>query len=53
MIHDIFIPMDDKFYDVHDVALLHKAHKALYEGIGTNILFFILLLKNLKVLNAF
>ena len=41
----------DDFYDVHDIPLLEKAYKPLYEGSKTNLHFVILLIMNLKVMN--
>jgi hypothetical protein len=32
LIHDTFSPMDDNFDDIHDVPLIDKAQKPLYEG---------------------
>ena len=63
LIHDSFnVRMDDdddddnenihEFDDVHDIPLLHKAYKPLYEGFKTNLLFAILLITNLKVMNG-
>ena len=43
---------DDDFYDVHDLPLLEKAYKPLYEGSSTNLLSAILLIMNLKVMNG-
>ena len=42
----------DDFDDVHNIPLLDKAYKHLYEGSKTNILSTILLLMNLKVMNG-
>jgi hypothetical protein len=54
LIQDTFSPMDEDNQDnSHDVdPLLKKSHQPLYEGSTTNLLFFILLLVNLKVLNG-
>ena len=63
LIHDSFnVRMDydddddyeniDDFDDVHDIPLLEKEYKPLYEGSNTNILFAILLIMNLKVMNG-
>ena len=62
-IHDIFnVRMDDDdddhnhenddFDDVHDLPLLEKAYKPLYEGSNANLIFVILLIMNLKVMNG-
>ena len=37
------------FDDVHDIPLLEKAYKPLYEGSNTNILYAILLIMNLRL----
>ena len=42
----------DEFDYFHDVPLLDKEYKPLYEGSKTNILSFILLIMNLKVMNG-
>ena len=42
----------DEFDDVHDVPLLEKEYKPIYEGSNTNILSAILLIMNLKVMNG-
>ena len=59
LIHDTFnLRMDDDdhenddFDDVHDLPLLEKEYKPLYEGSNTNLLSFILLIMNLKVMNG-
>ena len=60
LIHDSFnIRMDDDdhenisdFDDVHDLPLLEKAYKPLYEGSNTNLLSVILLIMNFKVMNG-
>ena len=63
LIHDSFnVIMDDDddddheniddFDDVHDIPLLEKAYKPLYEGSKTNLLSAILLIMNLKVMNG-
>ena len=64
LIHDSFnVRMDDDdddndhenidgFDDVHNIPLLEKAYKPLYEGSKTNILSAILLIMNLKVMNG-
>ena len=63
LIHDSFnVRMDDDddddneniddFDDVHDLPLLEKAYKPLYEGSNKNILSAILLIMNLKVMNG-
>ena len=63
LIHDKFnVRMDDDddnddhenddFDDVHDLPLLEKAYKPLYEGSNTNILFAILLIMNIKAMNG-
>ena len=41
-----------EFDDVHDIPLLEKAYKPLYEGSNTNILSAILLIMNLKFMNG-
>ena len=61
-IHDTFnVRMDDgdddhhendDFDDVHDLPLLEKAYKPLYEGSNANLIFVILLIMNLKVMNG-
>ena len=43
---------NDDFDDVHDLPLLEKAYEPLYEGSNTNTLSAILLIMNLKVMNA-
>jgi hypothetical protein len=61
LIHDTFnVRMDvdddhenDDFDDVHDLPLLEKAYKPLYEGSNINLLSSILLIMNLKVMNGF
>ena len=64
LIHDSFnVRMDydddgddheniDDFDDVHDLPLLEKAYKPLYEGSNTNLLSAILLIMNLQVMNG-
>ena len=60
LIHDTFnVRLDDyyrendDFYDVHDLPLLEKAYKPLYEGSNTNLLSaYIPLILNLKVMNG-
>ena len=62
LIHDTFnVRMDDhhhhhqendEFDFVHDLPLLEKAYKPLYEGSNTNLLSAILLILNLKVMNG-
>ena len=61
LIHDAFnVIMDDddddhendEFDGVHDLPLLWKAYKPLYEGSNKNILSAILLIMNLKVMNG-
>ena len=61
LIHDTFnVRMDDDdhhhenddFDGVHDLPLLEKAYKPLYEVSNTNILSVILLIMNLKVMNG-
>ena len=42
----------DDFDYVHDLLLLEKAYRPLYEGSNTNILSIILLIMNLKVMNG-
>ena len=42
---------NDDFDGVHDLPLLEKGHKPLYEGSNTNILSSILMIMNLKVMN--
>ena len=42
----------DDFDDVHDLSLLEKAYKPLYEGSNKNIISAILLIMNLKVING-
>ena len=52
LIHDTFnLKMDDDD-DVHDLPLLDKAYKPLYEGSNTSLLSVILLIMNLKVMNG-
>ena len=60
LIHDTFnVRMDDDdhenddFDDVHDLPLLDKAHKPLYEGSNITLLCVVLLIMNLKVMNGF
>ena len=43
---------DDDFDDIHDIPLLDKAYKPLYQGSKTNILSIVLLIMNLKVMNG-
>ena len=43
---------NDDFDDVHDLPLLEKAYKPLYEGSATNLLSAILLIMKLKVMNG-
>ena len=59
LIHDSFnVRMDDDneniddFDVIHDIPLLEKAYKPLYEGSNTNILSTILFIMNLKVMNS-
>ena len=63
LIHDSFkFIMDDdndddnettnEFHNVHDIPLLEKAYKPLYEGSKTNLLSVILLIMNLKVMDG-
>ena len=53
LIHDTFARTEqDKFHDIHDVPLLDKVSKLLYEGSRENILSSTLLLVNLMVLNG-
>ena len=61
LIHDAFnVRMDDDDHDhenddfngVHDLPLLEKEYKPLYEGSNTHILSCILLIMNLKVMNG-
>ena len=42
----------NEFDDVHDLPLLEKAYKPLYEASNTNLLSAILLIMNLKVMNG-
>ena len=42
----------DDFDDVHDLPLLEKTYKPLYEGSNTNLLFVIMLIMNLNVMNG-
>ena len=49
---DVYNENDDDFDDVHDIPLLDKAYEPLYEGSKTNILYVVLLIMNLKVMNA-
>ena len=42
----------DEFDDVHDIPLLEKACRPLYEVSKTNFLFAIMLIMNLKVMNG-
>jgi hypothetical protein len=51
LIHDTFSLMDDNFDDIHDVPLINKAQKSIYEGSMKNLLSSILLLVKSKVLN--
>ena len=61
LIHDTFnVRMDhdddhenDDFDDVHDLPLLEKAYKPLYEGSNITLLSILLLIMNLKVMNGF
>jgi hypothetical protein len=60
LIHDTFnvrIDNDDNenddFDDVHDLPLLEKAYKPLYEGSNITLLFVLLLIMNLKIMNGF
>ena len=56
LIHDTFnvrMDDDDDFDGVHDLPLLDKAYKPLYEGSNTNLLSAILLIMKLKVMNGF
>jgi hypothetical protein len=61
LIHDTFnVRMDhdddhenDDFDDVHDLPLLEKAYKPLYEGSNITLLSVVLLIMNLKVMNGF
>ena len=43
----------DDFDDVHDLPILEKAHKPLYEGSNITLLSVVLLVMNLKVINGF
>ena len=43
---------DDDFDYVHDIPLLDKAYKPLYEGSKTNLLSIVLLIMNLRVMNG-
>ena len=43
---------NDDFDGIHDLPLLEKAYKPLYEGSNTNILSAILLIMKLKVMNG-
>ena len=45
-------PKNDDFDDVHELPLLEKAYKPIYEGSNTNLLSVILLILNLKVMNG-
>ena len=42
----------DDFNDVHDIPLLEKTYKPIYEGSNTNLLSSILLIMKLKVMNG-
>ena len=42
----------DDVDDVHDIPLLDKAYEPIYEGSKTNLLSTVLLIMNLKVMNA-
>ena len=42
----------DEFDDVHDLPLLEKEYKPLYDGTNIHILSAILLIMNLKVMNG-
>ena len=42
----------DDIDNVHDLPLLEKAYKPLYEGSNTNLLSVILLIMNLNVMNG-
>jgi hypothetical protein len=54
LIQNIFAPIDEEnLDDIHDITLLEKVEKPLYEGSRTNILSAIRLLVKLKVLNGF
>jgi hypothetical protein len=53
LIQNTLSSMDDNFNDVHDVPLIGKARKHLYQGSRKNSISFILLFVNLKVLNEF
>ena len=63
LIHDSFnVKMDNDddddheniydFDDVHNIPLLEKEYKPLYEGSKTNMLYAILLIMNLKFMNG-
>ena len=43
---------DDDFDNVHNIPLLDKAYRLLYEGSKTNLLSAILVIINLKVMNG-
>ena len=43
---------NDYFDGVHDLPLLENAYKPLYEGSNTNLISYILLIMNLKVMNG-
>ena len=60
LIHDTFnVIMDDHdhenddFDDVHDLPLLVKAYKPLYEGSNITLISVVSLIMNLKVMNGF
>ena len=43
---------NDEFDGVHDLPLLEKAYRPLYEVSNRNLIFVILLIMNLKVMNG-
>ena len=46
-------PEIDDFDDLHDLPILEKAYKPLYEGFHISLLFVVFLIMNMKVLNGF
>ena len=53
LIQDTFAPFDEEnLHDIHDVPILEKSQKPLYEGSAKKLLSAILLLVNLKFLNC-
>ena len=52
IIYDDDDPKNDDFDDVHDLPLLEKAYKPLYEGSNAVVIYAILLIHSLKVMNG-